>query len=319
LSLNNTAEDNAQLCINYCDKNTIQVDFKQITNGVELFDFTEYEGKFTSENRAYVEMEYTDEYGTTKPGYIEIAMFMDNIWVSVYSNDGITFLNSQMEYNADTFNPFKSPFSYKVGIELNGAAQTFDKKPFIINGTTYVPLRGVLDAMNLNVYWDEVQVDKKLTQLITTTRNNTILQFRRANTGKGYSQWSLSEWDSDHPDTHDAANGKIDISTHQPLILDGTTYIPLRIISEAYGASVEWNGLTSTVSISENIASDTKKTSDELTAVQQFTKTSADKTAVKYAGMKINDYIPYYTYKSKYFIYEQEGKLYKLNYDGSIE
>lgn len=44
------------------------------------------------------------------------------------------------------------------------------------------------------------------------------------------------------------ANGKV----VEPFIVDGTTYLPVRAISEALGLNVDWNGKTKTVIISEN-------------------------------------------------------------------
>ncbi len=43
------------------------------------------------------------------------------------------------------------------------------------------------------------------------------------------------------------ANGKV----VEPFIIDGTTYLPLRAVSEALGLEVDWDGNTSTVFLSE--------------------------------------------------------------------
>lgn len=316
-SQKNTETDNAVLYINYCDNDTIQVNFSQITNGSELFDFTEYNGTVTN-NTAHILFDYTDEYGTTKPGFMDIGLFTDNIWVSVYSDSGVTFFNNMMKKSDAHFNPFASPYSYNVKINLNGKEQSLNNKPFILNGTTYVPLRGVLDAMNLNVYWDDFKSQNSRTQMITTARNNTILQFKRTDISKGFSPWELIKWENEYPNTADEPTDKLDISFHQPIIIDGTSYVPLRIVSEGYGAQVEWSGDTHTVSITGSIASDTKKLDSELEKIQSFNVHEADKTAAKYAGMNIYDITPYYTYKSKYYFYTQADKQYKITHKNEI-
>lgn len=317
VSKSNTESNSTELYINYCDAETIQVDFKQVTDGVELFDFKEYAAK-VSDNAAYIEFEYTDEYGTTKPGYIKMCWFVDNIWVSAYSNDDIKFYDNAMYPTVDNFNPYVSPYSYNVSIDLNGKSQDFEQKPFIINGTTYVPLRGILDAMNLNVYWDDYTTDTAHTQLITTARNDTIIQFERNDNGRGYAPWTLTKWTSATVSTANRDKSQIDISQKQPIILDGSTYIPLRMISEEYGTLVDWDGETSTVLITGSIASDTKKNASEIDAIQSFTLSKASEIANGYAGMSVSDFRPYYTYKSKYFVFTQENEEYRIHYNGEL-
>ncbi len=314
----NTAENYTELYINYCNSETISLNFKQVTDGVELFDFREYCAE-VNDNYAYVQFDYTDEYGTTKPGYIKMSWFIDNIWVSVYSNDDIKFFDNSLYPTVDHFNPYASPYSYNVSVNLNGKEQSFDKKPFILNGTTYVPLRGVLDAMNLNVYWDDYSDGIEHTQMITTARNNTIIQFKRADTSRGYSPWDLFKWTNDLTDTADTVTSTLDISEHQPIILDGTTYIPLRIISEQYGATVDWDGETNTVNIVGSIASDTKKSSGEIDKIQAFTLDSAAEIASGYVNMENIDVTPYYTYKSKYYRFIQDNSEYKIHFTGEVK
>lgn len=317
-----TDTDKTQLCISYIDKEHISVDFKQITDGKELFDFTEYTGTVQNKDdhiTAKLKFDYTDEYGTTKGGYMEMAMFMDNIWLSVFSDSGITFFDNSLYPESQPFNPFASPFSSKFSLKLNSETQSFgDVKPFIINGTTYVPLRGILDSMNLNVYWDDVTNQGENTQYITTTRNNKILQFVRSNKGKGFGPWTLNVWDNARVDTYGTPSASIDISVHQPIIINDRSYVPLRVLSEGYGAAITWDDASKTVFVHDNIASDTKKSDAEIDTIQKFTPAKADETAAKYAGMTRYDMTPRYTYKSKYYIYTQEGKQFKVLHDGTV-
>ncbi len=44
-------------------------------------------------------------------------------------------------------------------------------------------------------------------------------------------------------------NNVLKTPSQEPFLLNGTTYVPLRFISEALGADVDWNGATSTISI----------------------------------------------------------------------
>ena len=319
-SVGATDTDKTELYISYMDTNNISVNFRQISGGIEAFDFTEYMGKVKNEAdhiEASLKFDYTDEYGTTKGGHMEMGMYMDNIWLTAYSDSGIPFYNQTLKPVSQPLNPFANPFSSKFKVKLNGEEQFFTStKPFIVQGTTYVPLRGILDNMNLNVYWDDITNSDGHLQYITTTRNSKIMQFSRTDTGKGYSPWTLSYWDE--PDTYNNPDGTIDISEHQPIIIDGTSYVPLRVLSEAYGSQVGWDDSTKTVSIIDDIASDTKKASEDEARVQKFTASEAEKTAKGYVGMVRYSDIPYYTYNDKYFIYVQENKPFKISYTGSV-
>ncbi len=44
-----------------------------------------------------------------------------------------------------------------------------------------------------------------------------------------------------------------------PIVVNGTTYLPVRSISESLGLTVDWNGLTKTISLNSNSKSPSKK------------------------------------------------------------
>ncbi len=44
-------------------------------------------------------------------------------------------------------------------------------------------------------------------------------------------------------------NNVVKTPTEEPFLVDGRTYVPLRFISEALGADVDWNGVTNTVTV----------------------------------------------------------------------
>lgn len=48
-------------------------------------------------------------------------------------------------------------------------------------------------------------------------------------------------------------DGKDVTNTIEPFIVDGTTYIPLRVVANAFNKKVEWNALTSTANITEDL------------------------------------------------------------------
>ncbi|HHW06823.1 MAG TPA: copper amine oxidase N-terminal domain-containing protein, partial [Clostridia bacterium] len=51
-------------------------------------------------------------------------------------------------------------------------------------------------------------------------------------------------------------NGKTLISDKEPFIVDGVTYVPIRLVSEATGATVDWDGAQGRVIITTKATMD---------------------------------------------------------------
>lgn len=110
--------------------------------------------------------------------------------------------------------------------------------PFIQNGTTYVPLRGVSQALNCQVGWDgnnkNVLIYKEMQPDGSVFRN-------RSDDIQVYVDNELVELKD--------ANGTV----VKPILKNGTTYIPIRGVSQALGCWVRWDGKTKTVSVYKDI------------------------------------------------------------------
>ena len=101
---------------------------------------------------------------------------------------------------------------------------TFDVPPQIESGRTLVPLRAIFEALGATVEWDAS------TQTVTATKDGTTVKLQ--------------------------IGSKIAYKNGSPVPLDipgkihnGRTLVPLRFVSEAMGASVEWKADTQTVVI----------------------------------------------------------------------
>ncbi len=107
-------------------------------------------------------------------------------------------------------------------------------EPFIQNGTTYVPLRGISERLGCKVEWDEanktVKIYKDINPDGSVFRNND-------KDVKVYIDNELIELKD--------ANGTI----VKPITLNDTNYIPIRGVSEALGCQVEWDGTLQRVSV----------------------------------------------------------------------
>jgi len=130
--------------------------------------------------------------------------------------------------------PALAGWSCNVDVLVNGKAVDFpDQKPFIDDavGRTYVPLRFVSEALGAAVTWDNANREAAV------SRNGTWV-YMPVNSNKA---------------TVDAVNPRFEQMLNVPpnivktvpldapaLLVNGRTMVPLRFISEALGAEVEW-------------------------------------------------------------------------------
>ncbi|HLO98669.1 MAG TPA: copper amine oxidase N-terminal domain-containing protein, partial [Fimbriimonas sp.] len=115
--------------------------------------------------------------------------------------------------------------SYAIDVEINGTRVAFtDAVPMKISGRVMVPLRPVLEAMQINVEYDPVR--REVTASEATKQVVVRLGSRQA-----------------------TANGRIMTLDVPAQELNGRTYIPLRFFGEALGAVIDWNETMQLVSI----------------------------------------------------------------------
>ncbi|MBQ2941530.1 MAG: discoidin domain-containing protein [Clostridia bacterium] len=105
-----------------------------------------------------------------------------------------------------------------------GRVKTIDVEPFIVEGTTMIPLRGLFEEMGAEVTWHGE--NKK----ITVEAEGTAIEFQIENN---------RVW----------VNGIRYTSPVAPRIENGRTFIPLRFVSERLGYTVGWDGATQTITI----------------------------------------------------------------------
>ncbi|OCT13671.1 hypothetical protein A8709_18970 [Paenibacillus pectinilyticus] len=118
--------------------------------------------------------------------------------------------------NPTKVDPPKQFSSNDVGIRINGKYVDVSPKARIIEGNTLIPLRGVFEAIGANVLWEgsrkEVTIHKDATTIVLTIGTNQAL-----------------------------VNGNRKTISSVPFISsEGSTYVPLRFVSEALGAQVAW-------------------------------------------------------------------------------
>lgn len=326
----------AVLNITSCSDTDISVTFRRSKNNIETFTYVFDQGKMNGTSGSFA-FKATNQAGTVLSGTATINLRNDGmVNLKCVSSQGQIFYEGIMKRtsnpslitsndNSTTQATQTSSSSTDVQITLNGTKLQFDNtaKPYIVNNSTYVPLRSVLNKMGINVYWDQYQKNDAFTeQLITCTKNMTILQFARTLNSSGANSWTLSKWENRATDDAAAAL-PVDIRDLQPLIINSKSYIPLRVISESFGATVDWDNGTRTVIINCDTNNQYAYNSTVIAGIEDFsanlsrTYITADFTSIYGNG------IPYFTPQSKFYLYnanDQWGEVVlRVFYGGYID
>jgi len=99
---------------------------------------------------------------------------------------------------------------------VDGKSIAIDEPPFIAEGRTYIPLKLIADTLGSELKWNAE------TRGITITKNGTTIDMIVGSTKA-------------------LVNNKIVDMDAPPILRNGRTFIPVRFVSEIFGAQVTWN------------------------------------------------------------------------------
>lgn len=116
-----------------------------------------------------------------------------------------------------------------IRVIVDGQAVVFDQPPVSIAGRLLVPLRGVFERLGAFVDWSPS------TNTVTAVRSGTQIQLQIGS-------------------RQAFVNGNPTVLDIPPMVVRGRTLVPLRFISEALGAQVDWDRAARTVYISSGQA-----------------------------------------------------------------
>lgn len=112
----------------------------------------------------------------------------------------------------------------EVIVKVNGTTIAFDAKPYIENNRTMVPIRFISEALGAKVDWNGTY------RLVTITLDNTRIEQKI--------------------DKKVAIVNEQEVTFDVPAVIkNDRTMVPVRFVSEALGANVEWEATTKTVII----------------------------------------------------------------------
>ncbi len=115
-----------------------------------------------------------------------------------------------------------------ITIYVNEQMLQCDVPPFINNGRTMVPMRKIFEVLDAKVEWEG------LTQTIIATKNDTKIVLQINN---------LILYNNDVAEPLEVA----------PVIVNGSTFVPVRAISQSLDASIQWLEYTQSVYINSPI------------------------------------------------------------------
>lgn len=119
-------------------------------------------------------------------------------------------------------------FDTPITLKVNGEYIASDTEPFMYNTLTFVPIRLVSDALCADsIEWNGNN------STVTIVDNGTVVRLKKGDMG-GY------------------INGRFVKLAGNIKIVNDRTYVPVRFISEAFGATVGWDSNTYTVIITKN-------------------------------------------------------------------
>ena len=104
-----------------------------------------------------------------------------------------------------------------ITVFLDNEKISFPQNPIIDNGRTLVPLRKIFEALDANVEWDGE------TSTVTATKGDTIIVLVIGN--------NVAQ--------KNGVNVNIDVPAK---IVNGSTMVPVRFISDCFGVDVDWDG-----------------------------------------------------------------------------
>jgi hypothetical protein len=142
--------------------------------------------------------------------------------IKTFSFIGIPMRGEDYLVQVDAYSPtylhhfLQATAKNEIRVFTNGYQLTLDVPPFISNGKTLVPLRGVFESLGAKVSWDETKQEVT----IIKDEQTLILPLNQNNALK---------------------NGEQVVLDVPAQLVNGRTMVPVRFIAETLGGTVEWD------------------------------------------------------------------------------
>lgn len=223
----------------------------------------------------------------------------------------VLVLSAALTAGAFAASPVSATLRPDLTICIDGAARDFynaqgkEVHPILYKGTTYLPIRAIGEIMGKNVNWDE------------TTGTATLSGERITGSVAGTPDTGAKSADVTVylcPEYHIVIDGTerqfADVNGKRvdPVVYNGSIYLPIRAIGEIMGRNVSWDGKTGTVELTASTGStvtdfDTATPSPApstgTTETSAVTAEQAKQIALDHAGVKAADAVFYKTERER--------------------
>lgn len=176
--------------------------------------------------------------------------------------------------SAATATNVKVLLSPDIIVKFNGFVQSMEDVngdpvyPVLYDGTTYLPVRAVSDMLGLQVDWDgatrTVLLDKPSDLVITNPDNGSTAPADAKPTSITV---QIDPGITVKYDGKVQTMGDVNGNPVYPMMYDGTTYLPIRAVSDMLKIGVDWDGATRTVLLQPRTIDPTKMSIEEITAM----------------------------------------------------
>jgi len=147
-------------------------------------------------------------------------------------------------------------------------AQGDEVHPIVYNGTTYLPLRAIGELMDKNVNWDQ---SSKTVSLYGERTVDDVDGVRDKDAEQRIIYVQIRPDFTIMLDDVKCKFADEDGNVVYPMLYEGTTYLPLRAIGKLMNADVEWDGSTSTVTLTNDNKNDDLLVTDADTFIDDAT------------------------------------------------
>ncbi len=141
-----------------------------------------------------------------------------------------------------------------IKVIVNGKYVVFDEQPIIENGSTFVPMRAIFEALGFEVRWDN-QFQLVLADMIEDYYLISVRLYGSDKMDVGYTEYTKADtYITNHTTNRNskdfATNFTNKLTLNPPYkSINGRILVPVRAIAEGSGATVKWDNETQTVII----------------------------------------------------------------------
>lgn len=242
------------------------------------------------------------DFGDTSDGTLTLEN--NCIYVDVYTEN----MNTSSSISAATI------VLKDIQINVNNETiQLTENPPLMIYDNIFVPADDFPRALKLDSYYDSGFWAGDNETRITIMNKDTIIFFSSYD-GENWSLYVTNDENVSSSYTYEYE--QVPILSQQPAIINDTVYIPIKVLTEQFGAEMTYDKNT------VNITADTSascKSEVEIKTIEDFDSEKAyDIAKLKYNNLMQTDGMPHYNHKGKFFMFLTGENTTAYVYDSGI-